>query len=35
MHFETFLPAFGLFLVLGFVLPLVLANVADKARHHD
>ncbi len=32
MHFETFLPAFLLFLALGFVLPLVLANIADAAR---
>ncbi|MDX8401623.1 MAG: group 1 truncated hemoglobin, partial [Mariprofundaceae bacterium] len=32
MHLETFLPAFLLFLALGFVLPMVLANIADAAR---
>ncbi len=33
MHFETFLPAFLMFVALGFVLPLVLSGIADKARN--
>ncbi len=34
MHWDTFIPAFLLFLVLGFILPLALAGIADKARTH-
>ncbi len=34
MHFDTFIPAFILFTVLGLVLPLVLSNIAEKGRTH-
>ena len=34
MHFETFVPAFLLFTVLGLVLPLVLSNIAMNGRTH-
>ncbi|GMQ99768.1 MAG: hypothetical protein BMS9Abin18_0593 [Zetaproteobacteria bacterium] len=33
MHVQTFLFAFGLFVVFGVVLSLLLSNVADSARH--
>jgi len=32
MHFDTFIPAFLLFTVLGLILPIVLSNVAEKGR---
>jgi len=34
MHFETFIPAFVLFTVLGVLLPLVLSNISEKGRTH-
>jgi len=34
MHFETFIPAFLLFTVLGLVLPLILSNIAMAGRTH-
>ncbi|MDX8407482.1 MAG: group 1 truncated hemoglobin [Mariprofundaceae bacterium] len=33
MHFDTFIPAFILFAVLGLVLPLLLSNIAEKGRN--
>jgi len=32
MHFETFIPAFLMFAVLGLVLPVWLSNVSMKGR---
>jgi len=32
MHFETFLPVFIFFVVLGVVLPVVLSELADRSR---
>jgi len=34
MHFETFVPAFILFAVLGLVLPVILSNIAMAGRTH-
>lgn len=34
MHFETFIPAFALFAVLGLVLPLWLAGISMEGRTH-
>jgi len=34
MHFETFIPAFILFAVLGLVLPVILSNIAMAGRTH-
>nr|WP_167632388.1 group 1 truncated hemoglobin [Mariprofundus ferrooxydans] len=33
MHYETFIPVFILFVVLGLIMPLVFAGVADKNRN--
>ena len=33
MHFDTFIPAFILFTVLGLLLPLLLSNIAEKGRN--
>jgi len=33
MHFETFIPAFILFAVLGVILPLLLSNLSEKGRN--
>ncbi|EAU55123.1 hypothetical protein SPV1_07259 [Mariprofundus ferrooxydans PV-1] len=33
MHYETFIPVFLLFTVLGLIMPLVFAGVADKHRN--
>jgi len=35
MHFETFVPVFVFFVVLGVVLPIALSELADKARTHN
>jgi len=32
MHFDTFIPAFLLFAVLGLIMPIVLANIAVASR---
>jgi len=32
MHFDTFIPAFLLFTVLGLVMPIVLSSIAEKGR---
>jgi len=32
MHFETFIPAFIMFAVLGLVLPVILSNIAMEGR---
>ncbi len=32
MHFETFIPAFLMFTVLGLILPVILSNVAMAGR---
>lgn len=32
MHFETFVPVFIMFVVLGVLLPIALSGLADKAR---
>jgi len=32
MHFDTFIPAFILFAVLGLILPIVLAGMASGSR---
>jgi len=32
MHFDTFIPAFLLFAVLGLIMPVVLANIAMASR---
>jgi len=34
MHYSTFIPAFLLFVVLGLVMPIILANVANAGRTH-
>ncbi len=33
MHFDTFIPAFILFAVIGLILPIVLSNIAEKGRN--
>jgi len=32
MHFDTFIPAFLLFTVLGLILPIVLSGIASESR---
>jgi len=34
MHLETFIPVFLMFAVLGLIMPVVLAGVAEKGRSH-
>ncbi len=35
MHFDAFIPAFLLFVVLGVVLPIVLSSISMKARDNE
>lgn len=35
MHWSTFIPAFSLFVVIGLLMPVVLAGVAAKGRTHE
>jgi len=35
MHFETFVPAFLMFAVLGLVLPIILSNISMAGRTTD
>jgi len=35
MHFEAFIPAFLIFVVLGVVLPLVLSGVSMEHRNTE
>jgi len=35
MHWGTFIPAFALFVVIGLLMPVILAGVAANGRTHD
>lgn len=35
MHFETFIPVFLMFAVLGLIMPTVLSGMALDGRTHD